>query len=167
VRRALLVVLPLLVLALAAAGCGSSDSGTSSPDPGGSGTSSPSTSSPPSGSASTSPVKGGVTLTPASCTMPRLAVSDDVVVPLLYGRADTSTIPGVQFILDTAAPGGDTVDLVIVRRAGGCHGRATLTVRPHEPFTVLGITAESSAAVPDQSVPNRATASLTVRRSPA
>lgn len=105
------------------------------------------------------------TFEPADCTLPDADVDQDAVAQVVYAMP-SEPIQGVTMESAVAAPGGDEIELSVVREADGCTGTATVTGPADEQYDVLGMTLDVGRPVPSEGDESRAAIPVRVVAAP-
>jgi hypothetical protein len=92
---------------------------------------------------------------PEGCDLPAPELDRDTVAQAVYAMP-VEPLAGVTMESAVATPGGDTVELTVVRETGDCTGTATVSGPADQEYDVLGMTLDVGAPVPSEGDESRA-----------
>jgi hypothetical protein len=92
---------------------------------------------------------------PEGCELPAPELDQDTVAEAVYAMP-VEPLEGVTMESAVATPGGDSVELTVVRETGDCTGTATVTGPADQEYDVLGMTLDVGAPVPSEGDESRA-----------
>jgi hypothetical protein len=92
---------------------------------------------------------------PEGCELPEAELDQDTVAQAVYAMP-VEPLEGVTMESAVATPGGDSVELTVVRDTSHCTGTATVSGPADQEYDVLGMTLDVGAPVPSEGDESRA-----------